>query len=216
MNDTGPDQPGEQGDGSKTPLIDIIDDIIADAREGSLFLGNVLDDLGDRSYGPLFFLLGLIIVTPIGAIPGVPIIIGAVLIILAFQFIFGLRHPWMPERFRHLSVREEKIVTTRRKIGPVLELIDKIVDERMSWAVSRPFRVFAAIAIIGLSITMVPLEFVPFGVAAPGAAIAAFGLAIVARDGLLMLVASGFVATTIFLLVQFAAMIARAFSGGAI
>ena len=40
---------------TKTPLADIVDDMVADARGGELTLGDVLDDLGDRSYGPLFF-----------------------------------------------------------------------------------------------------------------------------------------------------------------
>ena len=184
---------------SKTPLTDIIDDIVADARDGALTLGDILDDLGDRSYGPLFFVMGLIILTPIGAVPGVPIVIGAVLIILSAQFVLGLRHPWMPARFRRLSVSVEKAIATREKVRPFLRFVDRFVDERLCWVVSKPLRIFAALSIVFLSLTMVPLEFVPFGVAAPGAAITAFGLAIVARDGLVMLIAHGFVAATIYL-----------------
>ncbi len=187
---------------SKTPLTDIIDDIVDDAEDGELTLGHILDDLNDRSYGPLFFVLGLIILLPIGAIPGVPIVIGAVLIILAAQFVFGLRHPWMPERFRHLSVSEEKARDARQKVAPFLRFIDRIVDTRLTWIVSKPLRIFAALSIIFLSLTMVPLEVIPFGVAAPGAAVVAFGLAITARDGLLMLIALGFVGGTLYLLAR--------------
>lgn len=195
--------------GSKTPLTDIIDDMVADARDGTLTLGDVLDDLGDRSYGPLFFILGLIIMLPIGAIPGVPIIIGAVLIILAAQFVFGLKHPWMPSRFRALSITQEKAQDARRRVRPFLGFVDRFIDERALWIVSRPMRIFAASSIIFLSLTMIPLEFIPFGVAVPGAAITAFGLAIVARDGLLMMIALGFVAGTGWLLAAFFEMIVK-------
>lgn len=187
---------------SKTPLTDIIDDIVADAKDGALTLGDVLDDLGDRSYGPLFFILGLIIVLPVGAIPGVPIILGAVLIILAIQFVWGLKHPWMPSRFRRLSISAKKARETERRVAPFLRFVDRFVDARMLWIVSRPMRIFAAISIVLLSLAMVPLEIVPFGVAVPAAAITAFGLAIVARDGLVMMVALGFVGGTAWLCIS--------------
>ena len=189
---------------SKTPLTDLIDEIVADAENGALTLGAILDDLRDRSYGPLFFVLGLIILLPIGAIPGVPIVIGVILIILSAQFVFGLHHPWMPDRFRHLSVSEEKAKDARRRVGPTLRFLDHLVDERLSWVVSKPLRIFAALSIMFLSLTMIPLEIVPFGVAVPGAAIAAFGLAITARDGLVMLIALGFVGGTIYLMLSIA------------
>ena len=184
---------------SKTPLADLVADIVADAHDGALTLGDVLDDLGDRSYGPLFFLLGLTIILPIGAVPGVPIVIGAVLVILAVQFVFGLKHPWMPGRFRRLSITAKAARETERRLGPVLRFMDRFVDARILWIVSRPLRLFAALAIILLSLAMVPLEFVPFGVAVPGAAVAGFGLAIVARDGLVMLIALGFTGGAVWL-----------------
>lgn len=192
---------------SKTPLSDIVDDMVADARGGELTLGDVLDDLGDRSYGPLFFILGLIILLPIGAIPGVPIVLGAVLVILAVQFVIGMRHPWMPSRFRRLAISETKAQDARTRARPILRFIDRFVDARMAWIVSRPMRVFAAAAIIFLSLTMIPLEFIPFGVAVPAAAIAAFGLAIVARDGLVMMIALAFVGGTGWLMASAWAMI---------
>ena len=198
---------------SKTPLTDIVDDIVSDARDGALTLGEILDDLGDRSYGPLFFLLGLVILTPIGMVPGVPIVIGAVLIILAGQFVFGLRHPWMPARLRRLSVSTEKAENARRKVAPFLRFVDRFVDERLLWVVSKPLRIFAAVSIIFLSLTLIPLEFIPFGVAVPGAAITAFGLAIVARDGLVMLVALGFVIGTVYLVAMAWSMFMAAITG---
>ena len=191
---------------SKTPLSDIVDDMVSDAKDGELTLGDVLDDLGDRSYGPLFFVIGLIIILPIGAIPGVPIVLGAVLIILAVQFVIGMHHPWMPSRFRRLSISEEKAQDARKRARPILRFIDRFVDARMAWVVSRPMRVFAAAAIVFLSVTMIPLELIPFGVAVPGAAIAAFGLAIVARDGAVMLIALGFVGGTGWLMASVWAM----------
>lgn len=191
---------------SATPLTNIVDDIVADAHDGVLMLGDILDDLGDRSYGPLFFVLGLTIITPIGAVPGVPVILGVILIILSVQFLLGLHHPWMPERFRKLSVSADRALQSRKKLSGTLGFIDRFVDHRLDWAVSRPMRMLAAAAIILLSLAMIPLEFIPFGVAVPGVAITAVGLSIVARDGLVMLVALGFVGATIYLVMRMIGM----------
>ena len=47
----------------------------------------------------------------------------------------------------------------------------------------------AAAVVVALCCTVPPLELIPFASSAPMLAIAAFGLAILVRDGLLMLVA---------------------------
>ena len=48
----------------------------------------------------------------------------------------------------------------------------------------------AAVMILLLCLTVPPLEFLPFASSAPMLAIAAFGLALTVRDGLLMLIAT--------------------------
>jgi len=48
----------------------------------------------------------------------------------------------------------------------------------------------AAVMILALCATVPPLEFLPFASSAPMLAIASFGLALLVRDGLLMLIAS--------------------------
>ncbi|HAE25867.1 MAG TPA: hypothetical protein DCG58_01800, partial [Hyphomonas adhaerens] len=66
------------------------------------------------------------------------------------------------------------------------------ITERLTWATDKIATYGAALAVSLLSLLMIPLELVPFAVAAPGTAIVLFGLALVARDGALML--AGFAA----------------------
>jgi hypothetical protein len=47
----------------------------------------------------------------------------------------------------------------------------------------------ATVLVSVLAAVLIPLELVPFAVALPGAAIALIGVALIARDGLLMLLA---------------------------
>jgi hypothetical protein len=61
-------------------------------------------------------------------------------------------------------------------------------------------RAVIKIAVAVLSLTMFPLAFVPWGVTVPAFAIVAFGLALIARDGVFALVGYVLLVTTAFLL----------------
>ena len=62
----------------------------------------------------------------------------------------------------------------------------------MTRFVRQPWPRIAAVMVMALCLTVPPLELVPFGSTAPMLAIAAFGLALLVRDGLLMIAALAF------------------------
>jgi len=54
-----------------------------------------------------------------------------------------------------------------------------------------------------MALALIPLELVPFAVAIPGWAISMIGLALMARDGAVMLAAFAVAATAIFVLIAY-------------
>ena len=64
-----------------------------------------------------------------------------------------------------------------------------MIEQRIAWAISPVFRRVAAAIVLLLGALMIPMEMVPFAVALPGAGVTMIGISLVARDGLLMLVA---------------------------
>ncbi|HSJ79451.1 MAG TPA: exopolysaccharide biosynthesis protein, partial [Erythrobacter sp.] len=50
-------------------------------------IGNILDAIGDRSYGPALLIPALIEITPIGAIPGVPSFLALFIVLVAVQLL---------------------------------------------------------------------------------------------------------------------------------
>ena len=64
-----------------------------------------------------------------------------------------------------------------------------MITERLKWATSGPAQYAAASLVSLMALIMIPLELVPFAVAVPGAAISMVGVALLARDGALMLLA---------------------------
>ena len=170
------------------PLENVLERTINEIDEDEITFGDVLDLFGDRSFGPIIAFLGLLVVLPpLGAIPGLPAIIGLVIILFSAQIIFGANHIWVPGFIKKRSISKEKLKEADKKAKPWLKRIDKLISERLEVLTGRASVVVASVVVSLLAFLMIPLELVPFAVAAPGVAVVLFGLAFVARDGVLML-----------------------------
>jgi len=154
-------------------------------------LKTIVEAFGDRAFGPVMILCSLFLMTPIGAIPGLPAAFGLIIIVFAVQLLFRRSYPWMPEVLRRIKISDSKLEKTRKVITPVLSKIDNVIHPRLPWMTSGPAQVLTALLAIILAMTMVPLGVVPFGVVAPAFIIGLLGLGITARDGILIIL--GFV-----------------------
>lgn len=169
------------------PIEAAVDDAIDAAHDGRVTLQSLLDQWGDRSYGPLFIILGLFTATPLSIIPPTAAVMGVVVAALALQMLLGRRHPWLPRSIRNRSISERKLKAARKKLAPTLAFFDKFIRERLSFATGAVMRKVAAVIVLVLALAFVPFEFVPLAGVAPASAVVLFGVAITARDGLAML-----------------------------
>ena len=112
------------------PLESIVDDAIAQSENGRVSLRALLKAWDDRSYGPLFIVLGFVGGTPLAVIPGAAAVVGVVIAILALQMALGLNHPWLPDIALKQSISEEKLRDVRRKMDKPLRFIDHLITER--------------------------------------------------------------------------------------
>ena len=177
----------EQADVSgEGPLESIVDDAISRSEDGEVSLKMLLNAWGDRSYGPLFIMLGFIAGTPLAVVPGAAAVVGVVISVLALQMTLGLKHPWLPAVALRQSVSEESLREMRKKLEKPLRLIDHLITERWTWAAGEAMRRAAAIFVTILGLLMIPFDAVPFAVAAPAWTVVLFGVAITVRDGLVM------------------------------
>ena len=179
---------------TETPLEDTLDDAL-DVTEGEdeVTLGELIDAYGSRSFGPVLVLFGLLaLFPPIGAVPGVPIVLGAVLFLFAVQFVLGRDHVWVPGKIRRRSFERRRLEKAEDKSRRWLHKLDKLFTERLSFATGPRAEKAAAVASLIYALLMIPLEFVSL-VALPGIALTAFGVGLMAKDGLFMLI--GFAAT---------------------
>lgn len=175
-----------------TSVGDVLDRLEALAREGDrVSLGHVVESLGNRSHGPLLLIPALIDISPVGGIPGLPTLLGAIIVLTAAQLLLGRKHLWLPGLMARRSLSAEKTCKTTAKLRGLARFLDRWFHGRLPKFTKGPFVRAAAALCILLALTVPPLEVLPFATTAPMAAIAAFGLALIVRDGLLMLIAMG-------------------------
>ena len=61
-------------------------------------VGDLLNAVGRRSYGPVILLLGFIAISPLTIIPGANVLVALVTLIFAVQMVIGRQYPWVPKR----------------------------------------------------------------------------------------------------------------------
>ncbi len=152
-------------------------------------IGDVLDDFGDRSFGPIIMIFALLEITPVGAIPGLPTALASIIALVALQLLFGRDHIWMPEFVQSRAVGSKKLHKAVTRLRGIAHWLDGHSRDRLSWLTEGIWLKVAAMAIIILCLTVPPLEVLPFASSGPMLAIAAIGLALIVKDGLVMLVA---------------------------
>lgn len=172
---------------SASDILDRLGDLAK--KEDKVPIGDVVEAMGARSFGPFIMLPALIEISPLGAVPGVPTFLALVIALTAAQLLLGRNHLWLPGLVEKRSARSEKVLKAVDRLRPIAKWMDRWFHGRMKRFAGGPFPRIAAACVIMLALTVPPLEFIPFASTAPMAAIAAFGLALIVRDGLLMLIA---------------------------
>lgn len=179
---------------SLTEMLAFIADLADDGKD--VAFEDVVEALGGRSFGPLLLLCGLIILAPVvGDIPGVPTITGLLVLLVSVQLLIGREHFWFPGWIRKRSVSARTITKITTKTRGFARFVDRLLRQRLTWLVSgRAIGVVAAFSMV-IALATPVMEMVPFSANGAGAILTAFGLALVARDGVFAI--AGFVFTAI-------------------
>ena len=159
-------------------------------KEGDVTVEEIIEMVGDRSYGPLLLISGLLTLAPIiGDIPGVPTILGAIVFLFSVQLLFGREHFWLPKFLLNRSVSSKKMNKGIEWLQSPASWIDKLLKPRLRLLVKDTAVYIIAFMCLMIASVMPIMELVPFSANAAGAALTVFGLALIARDGLLLVVA---------------------------
>ncbi len=167
---------------------------------GRVHVADLVESLGHRSYGPFLLVPALLEISPLGAVPGFPTACAVVVVLFAAQMVAGRQHLWLPGIIARRSVSRQRLGKATKALQPVARWLDRWFHGRLPALTRDVAARTAAAAAIVLALAVPPLELVPVASAIPMAAIAMFGLALVARDGALMIaawVATGLAVTAV-------------------
>lgn len=153
-------------------------------------VGDIMSAIGERSFGPLVLIAGVITLAPlIGDIPGVPTLLGLMVLLTLGQLVFQRKSVWIPSKLSQRTVTREKMVKALDWMAKPARFVDRWTRQRLTWLVTGPGQYVMAGICMTVAAAMPVMEVIPFTANGAGLALTAFGLAIVARDGLLALLA---------------------------
>lgn len=199
---------------STAVLTDVLDNLLDNLDGDQASVDDVISAFEHRGFGALITAIGLVAAAPvIGAIPGMSILTGTLILLIAGQFIVGRNHPWIPSSLRNRSMNRSTLEKGIEKARPYTKWMDNYIYPRMNWLVRGPLqRRLIASVVCGLALTMYPLALIPWGVQPPATAIVFFGVAMMGRDGLFAALGYLLVALTAYFIYLFAGPIASWFS----
>lgn len=151
-----------------------------------LTLGVLLDQFKERAFG-VFLLISVLpafVPLPVGA----GAVSGPLVSLIGLQFLAQMDHPWVPGFLSRRPLSRPGMVRFRDRTARVLRWVEKISRPRTEAVIDNPFaRTFTGLMLVVLGFLLalpLPATNYPFGLI-----LLAYAIALIERDGRLMLVA---------------------------
>lgn len=160
-------------------------DRLADSDPGHAYtLGELLDRFRTRAFG-LFLLVSLLpafIPLPVG----MGAISGPLVCLIGLQLLLGLSHPWLPRRLAQHPIKPENFARFRNRASRWLAKLEKLSRPRNEILFDHvAARLFNGLLLLLLGVLLalpIPLTNYPFGLI-----LLVFAIALIERDGRLLL-----------------------------
>lgn len=168
-------------------LQELLDQIESVAEEeDSVSLESIMDAVGQRSFGPILIVAGLVILAPIiGDLPGVPTTMAILVLLVAVQVLVRRKRVWLPQWLLNRSIDSKKLEKGTGWLRKPARFVDKLLRPRMQKLTHKAGIYATAILCIIIALATPPMEVIPFTANAAGLALTALGLALIANDGVL-------------------------------
>ncbi len=170
----------------KTPArsaSELLEDLVEAFPSERVSIGELLDRLDARAYGMLLLVLALPMCVP--NVPGISTIFGVLMLLPATQMVIGARRIWAPAQLRAKQIDGEILRRTLRMAIPPLKRVEYLIRPRLPQLTRFPLTIAAGLQTLLMALILIlPI---PFANWPPGMTVAMTALALLQRDGLLML-----------------------------
>lgn len=169
-----------------TDILNALQEVAEDHRK--VTLQHLVDKFRTRSKGPLLAVCGLLMMSPLAGVPGVPTLFATCSFLLAWKMLRGGGEVELPRRVGQLGLSQQKSKKVLTKVRPLVDRLEKWIHPRWRPLIEKyQGRKISALAVMVLALSVPPLEFLPLAALAPGLGIMLVGIAVTAHDGLLLL-----------------------------
>ena len=165
------------------------------ANRSHVSIGEMMDAIGRRTFGPVVLLVGLILVTPLSGVPGIPTLMGLLTLLTLGQVLLGRKRFWLPAWLVKRKVSQRKLLQGLKLLRPAAGKIDRLIRPRLALLVKGPGLYVMALGCMVIAVVIPATEVVPFSSSIAGVALVLFGLTMISKDGLLALFAWGIALT---------------------
>lgn len=171
------------------PLSERLARIVAEEGPDRLTFTDLAAKLHGRAWGGLLLIFAAINVLPLP--PGTSVFFAIPLMIVSAQMVFGRTSPWFPRRIDQRGVKKAELHRLIEKMGWIEARVERIFRPRLANLTgSVSARLIGLVCFLLAIVAAIPI---PLFHVAPAAAIVLFGLSLIYRDGVLVIVA-GFAA----------------------
>ena len=158
--------------------------IAENAAGPKVSLGEIVDQLGERSFGMLLLVLGLCGWVPVWP-PGVATIFGVGIGLVAIQMVLGRSQPWLPRMLTSRRLSRDRFVAVTRRIIPILRRCESFARPRLPALTRSTAERFIGVYVVLLGgVVCIPL---PMTNALPALSVALIAIGLIERDGVAVL-----------------------------
>ncbi|APG48018.1 exopolysaccharide biosynthesis protein [Phaeobacter porticola] len=158
-------------------------------EEDSISVADVVEDLGHSSMSATLLLPAMAVVSPLSGVPLFSTVCGMLIFLIAAQMTLGRDHLWLPDWLRRQRVSSDR---ARKVLGPMRRMarfLDRHTEARVKMLLRQPFLTIPRVICALCGLAMPFLELVPFSSSTLGIVVSSLAVAMLTRDGLVMLVA---------------------------
>lgn len=158
------------------------------AKTEPLSFGELIAEIGDRSFGFICLLIALPFLIPVSLGP-ISTAAGAAFLTLGWQMVRGRETPWLPARLAAVKLSERQIELMLGACRRILNLCRQISHERLAhWTEGdRGLALAGWLIILGGILIAVPLPGLPLTNTVPALTIIFACVALLERDGAMLL-----------------------------
>lgn len=181
-------------------ILDVFHTFLKTQDSDFFSISNLIDVLGERSFGLVLLLMALPNALLIASIPGLSSVFGIIMALTSFQMILRFRTIWLPATIRNKIYTKDQLKKVVNISTSFLTYIEHFLRPRILTLSTALFEPLLGLVIL-LNSIWITLP-IPFGNFLPGVATVVLSLGIITKDGV-FIIAGVFLSFAVWLTLGF-------------